>query len=238
MHGAPSPAPCHALHATHAAHRMGGRPHLHGPRRIAGPRRWARERSRVHRGPDLGRPLRVHRRGRLAREPYRRRLARPHRLRLHGDPHPSRTLRLAFGTAYHHLDVLVSKRLVRRNSRSGRCRYYPSASRLASGPDDRADAGFGSDWHPRTRVFVVLVRLGEAGPSVVAKALGMSRQLASYHLNRLQELGLARKERGRYRPSPNAAREERPPASVWRARTRWRHREGGWVRPGELPGNS
>lgn len=159
--------------------------------------------------------------GEALAHPTRRRIY-DHLLRVPGDHFRSltRALRLGLSTAQHHLDVLVSKGLVRRDSRSGRSRYYPSGSRVARGPEDRPHPSSEWDGHPRTRVLEVLLEMGEARPTVIAKALGMSRQLATYHLDRLQALGVARKERGRYRPAPIVSREERPPSGGLPIRTR------------------
>jgi predicted transcriptional regulator len=56
----------------------------------------------------------------------------------------------------------------------------------------------------RVRVWSAVHRLSEARPSTVAESLGVSRQLAAYHLNRLTELGLVVRTHGRYRAAGRA----------------------------------
>jgi DNA-binding MarR family transcriptional regulator len=45
----------------------------------------------------------------------------------------------------------------------------------------------------------MLQRMDNATPARIAKMLGISRQLAAYHLSRLEEQGLALRQGGRYR---------------------------------------
>lgn len=53
----------------------------------------------------------------------------------------------------------------------------------------------------RLRVLQVVSRLGAARPTSVAHSLGISRQLAGYHLARLTEFGLVTRANGAYVPA-------------------------------------
>ena len=130
--------------------------------------------------------------------PVRRRIYE-HLLRLPGDHLRSiaRALRLDLGTARHHLDVLVRRGLVVRDDGDGRCRFYP----VGDGSHDERNRLFVSHWKYRDlrlRVLMAVGRMKDARPSTVAGSLRISRQLAAYHLSRLEVLGLVRREDGRY----------------------------------------
>ncbi len=88
--------------------------------------------------------------------------------------------------------------LIREDKANGRCRYYAEGqSPLA----ERNDL-FAKHWSYRDlrlRVLFCVRNLGEAKPSAVAKALGVSRQLAAYHLANLQDLGLVHRDGKFYR---------------------------------------
>lgn len=123
-----------------------------------------------------------------------------HLLVLPGDHFRSivRSLRIGIGEGRHHLSVMLREGLVREDRANGRLRYY------AEGPGPMSDRNelFAKHWgyrDLRLRVLFVVRSLGDAKPSTVAKALGISRQLAAYHLANLEELGLVAKEGRHYR---------------------------------------
>ncbi len=118
-----------------------------------------------------------------------------HLLVLPGDHFRSivRSLRIGMGEGRHHLNVMLRRGLVREDKANGRCRYYPEGQDLAS---DR-NALFAKHWEYRdlrVRVLFTVRTAGGAKPSTVANALGISRQLAAYHLSCLEELGLVRRD--------------------------------------------
>ena len=134
--------------------------------------------------------------------PTRERIHR-HLLLLPGDHFRSivRALGLAHGTASHHLDVLKRLGLVQSEKRSGRCRYYTTGSES----ELKRNQLFMQHWNYRDlryRVLLVVRRLTDAKPATVARFLGISRQLAAYHLAHLEEIGLVRRENGGYRRKP------------------------------------
>ena len=107
-------------------------------------------------------------------------------------------LGLSQGTATHHLGVLVKNGLVGVERRHGRVRYYPRGV----GSKTDWNALYAKHWEYRDlrlRVLMAMRSLGAAKASAIAKSLGISRQLASYHLDRLEELGLVRRENGHFR---------------------------------------
>lgn len=137
--------------------------------------------------------------------PVRRRIYE-HLARLPGDHFQSivRSLQLGHGTASHHLSVLVDRGWLSLEKRSGRARYFPRG--LESAPErNRLFLWHWTYRDPRIRVLLAVVVLDEAGPSAVGRQLGISRQLAAYHLGRLVESRLVRREGGRYRPVRSAA---------------------------------
>jgi predicted transcriptional regulator len=123
-----------------------------------------------------------------------------HLLLLPGDHFRSivRSVGIAHGTASHHLAVLVRKGLVVPDRGNGRCRYYPR------GADAEAERNqlYAKHWKYRDlrlRILHVAKNRGATRATSVALALGISRQLATYHLDRLVELGLVRRQGGTYR---------------------------------------
>ncbi len=125
-----------------------------------------------------------------------------HLLVLPGDHFRSiiRSLRIGVGEGRHHLNVLLRNGLVREDKANGRCRYYAEGQ----GPMTDRNELYAKHWgfrDLRLRVLFAVRDLGEATPSVVAKSLGISRQLAAYHLANLDELGLVVRSGRSYRPS-------------------------------------
>ena len=109
-----------------------------------------------------------------------------------------RVLRTGYGTTLHHLNILVAQDVVRTEKEDGRRRYYPIGQRCSP----RLNELFGRYWSYRdlrARVLLTVRRLGCAGPTDVGRSLGISRQLAAYHLARLREMGQVNREGRRYR---------------------------------------
>lgn len=122
-----------------------------------------------------------------------------HLLRLPGDHFRSivRSLRLGIGTTRHHLDVLEKEGLVHSERRNGRCRYYPRGREV----HPQLNWLYDRHWNYRdlrTRVLFTVRRLEDARPVTVARTLRISRQLAAYHLEKLEESGYLRRVGGRY----------------------------------------
>ncbi len=118
-----------------------------------------------------------------------------HLLVLPGDHFRSivRSLRIGVGEGRHHLNVMLRSGLVREDKTNGRCRYYAEGQ----GPTSDRNELFAKHWgyrDLRVRVLFTVRSSGSAKPSTVAKALGISRQLAAYHLASLEELGLVRRD--------------------------------------------
>ncbi len=129
--------------------------------------------------------------------PTRRRIY-DHLLCLPGDHFRSivRSLRLGHGTARHHLGVLVNLGLVTGEKANGRVRYYARGA----GSETERNELFMKHWQYRDlrmRVLLTARSRRAVRASSVARALGISRQLAAYHLERLENLGLLHRE-GRY----------------------------------------
>ena len=130
--------------------------------------------------------------------PTRARIYR-HLLALPGDHFRSivRHLGLGQGTATHHLGVLVKNGLLGVERQNGRIRYYPKGA----GSKNDWNALYAKHWEYRDlrlRVLFALRSLGGSKAATVARSLGISRQLASYHLEQLVELGLIRREHGHF----------------------------------------
>ncbi len=130
--------------------------------------------------------------------PTRLRIYR-HLLLLPGDHFRSivRTVGLGLGTVSHHLDVLIESGLVHVEKSNGRTRYYPRGEGSASERNEL----YMKHWNYRDlrlRILMSLRELGHARLGTVARHVGVSRQLAAYHLARLEELGLVKRENGRY----------------------------------------
>ena len=132
--------------------------------------------------------------------PVRRRIYE-HLLRLPGDHlcAIARSLRLDLGTTRHHLAELIRRGLVVRQGEDAKRRFYP----VGHGSATERNRLYMEHWKYRDirlRVLQAVSRLEVARPSSVARSLGISRQLAAYHLGRLEELGLLRRVDGRYVP--------------------------------------
>lgn len=109
----------------------------------------------------------------------------------------ARMLGLGVGSARHHLDVLLDDGLVRADKTRGKVRYYASGA----GSNSERNQLFAKHWNYRDlrlRVLYATKQLHKATPATVARSLGISRQLAAYHLSSLVELGLVKRENGRY----------------------------------------
>ncbi len=109
-----------------------------------------------------------------------------------------RSLRIGVGEGRHHLNVMLRSGLVREHKSNGRCRYYAEGQ----GPMSDRNELFAKHWDYRDlrlRVLFAVQNLGQAKPSTVAKSLGISRQLAAYHLANLAELGLVTRDGRFYR---------------------------------------
>ena len=124
--------------------------------------------------------------------PIRRRIY-DHLSRLPGDHLRSvaRSLRLAVGTARYHVDALVREGLIYKNRSNGRSRYY------VTGGEADVNRLYARHWEyrdVRLRIVDALRRMESAPPARIAKVLGFSRQLVSYHLAVLEKAGLARRE--------------------------------------------
>lgn len=134
-----------------------------------------------------------------------RRLIYEHLLRVPGNHFRgiARSLGLAVGTASHHLAVLLRGGLVTRTTSNGRARYYPAADGGAQAKNQL----FMKHWRYRDlriRALYAVAFLPHARTGTVARRLGISRQLASYHLARLEELGWIERREGGWSARPNA----------------------------------
>jgi predicted transcriptional regulator len=132
--------------------------------------------------------------------PSRRRIYE-HLLRLPGDHFRAiaRALRMGVSSARHHLAVLVRTGLVYAERAEGRCRYYPRGEAITA----QVTGLYRKHWKYRDlrfRVLLAVHAVREAQPATVARALGISRQLAAYHLARLTKQGKVVVREGRYRP--------------------------------------
>jgi predicted transcriptional regulator len=129
--------------------------------------------------------------------PVRRRIY-DHLRRLPGDHFRSvaRSLELAVGTARYHLDALLRDGLVYKEDMNGRARYY------VTGGEADVNRLYARHWEfrdIRLRVVATLRRLEKAQPATVARVLGISRQLVSYHLACLEKAGRVRREGSLFR---------------------------------------
>lgn len=128
-----------------------------------------------------------------------------HLLRLPGDHFRSiaRAMRMSVGSARHHLAVLVRSGLVYEEKAEGRCRYYPRGGVATT----QIMGLYRKHWKYRDlrfRVLLAVHAVRAAQPSTVARTLGISRQLAAYHLARLEKQGKLTCRDGAYRPSTRA----------------------------------
>lgn len=132
--------------------------------------------------------------------PTRARILRHLRI-LPGDHFRSivRHLDLSVGETRHHLHVLHRHGLVREQKGGGRSRYYPRDP----GADADRNELYERHWayrDLRARVLRSVRDLGATSARDVAAGLGISRQLAWYHLQRLVATGRLRRDGTRYRP--------------------------------------
>ncbi len=128
-----------------------------------------------------------------------------HLLRLPGDHFRAiaRSLDLSVGSARHHLTVLVRSGLVYEEDAEGRCRYYPRGGAITT----QVVGLYRKHWKYRDlrfRVLLAVHAVREARPSTIARSLGISRQLAAYHLGRLAKQGKVSCRDGTYSPSDRA----------------------------------
>lgn len=134
-------------------------------------------------------------------QPTRRRIYE-HLLRVPGDHFLSitRSLHLSKGTASYHLAVLVRTGAIRTEKGGRKRRYFP----LGRQSQEERNWLYTRSWgllDLRTRVFLVVDREREVSPNSVGQKLGISRQLAAYHLERLADAGWVSRRRGRYVPT-------------------------------------
>ena len=108
----------------------------------------------------------------------------------------ARSLRLAVGTARYHLNALVQEGLIYKQEINGRTRYYVSGGELEM---NRLYARHWEYRDIRLRVLLTLRQMDDAQPAMIAKVLGISRQLASYHLRCLEKAGRVRRHGAQYR---------------------------------------
>jgi predicted transcriptional regulator len=131
------------------------------------------------------------------KHPVRRQIY-DHLRRLPGDHFRSvaRSLNIAVGTARYHLDALLRDGLVYKQDTNGRARYY-----VAGGEAD-VNRLFAQHWafrDVRLRIVSALRRLDKAQPATIAKVLGISRQLVSYHLACLEKAERVHRQGSQYR---------------------------------------
>ena len=131
--------------------------------------------------------------------PTRRRIYE-HLMALPGDHFRSlvRTLGLSIGVTRHHLGVLMAQDLVYEEKSNGRTRYYAKALPAQNEMNDLYARHWGFR-DTRGRIVRVVEQLGVATPTKVARAMGISRQLAAYHLIQLERASVLRREAGAYR---------------------------------------
>lgn len=100
------------------------------------------------------------------------------------------------GEVRHHLNVLKRGQWVREVHQGRRCRYY--AERTTSEARNRAFETIWAGQDNRLRVFQVVAQRGAVRPLQVASEIGISRQLATYHLMRLAGAGQIHRAQGIY----------------------------------------
>src|SRR5437899_4991834 len=108
----------------------------------------------------------------------------------------ARSLRLAVGTARYHLNALVQDGIIYKQEINGRTRYYVTGGELEM---NRLYARHWEYRDIRLRVLLTLRQMDSAQPAMIAKVLGISRQLASYHLRFLEQAGRVRRHGAQYR---------------------------------------
>lgn len=131
---------------------------------------------------------------------HNRRAIYDHLLVLPGDHLRSiaRQVELSLGAVGHHLRILLKDGFVHEEHVGSHRRFYP----IGQGSESHRNELFRQHWKYRDlrlRVLLAVCRLREARAIDVARALSISRQLAAYHLVRLLESGLLRKEGVHYR---------------------------------------
>jgi DNA-binding transcriptional ArsR family regulator len=110
----------------------------------------------------------------------------------------ARTLRVSLGEVRYHLHILHRSGLVHEEKVRHRARYY------AADPASLAERNrlYQKHWEQRdvrTRVLHTVQLNGAVRPTQVAKTMGISRQLANYHLGHLTASGQLARENGHYR---------------------------------------
>src|SRR3972149_6290145 len=123
-----------------------------------------------------------------------------HLLLLPGDHFRSiaRATDVGVGTAHHHLQILIREGIVYAEKREGRTRYYVAGDAFQRERNEL----FGKHWsyrETRLRIWTVLNRLQEGTAARIAHVLGISRQLAAYHMIRFEREGVVSRTKGLYR---------------------------------------
>jgi len=131
-----------------------------------------------------------------------------HLLLLPGDHFRSiaRAVDVGVGTAHHHLRILIREGTLYAEKREGRSRYYVAGDAFQRERNEL----FGKHWNyreTRLRIWTVLDRLEETSAAKIAHALGISRQLAAYHMIWFERQGLVLRHQGRYRIAVSSARD-------------------------------
>jgi len=110
----------------------------------------------------------------------------------------ARAAGVGVGTARHHLQILVREEIVYEEKREGRSRYYVAGDEFQRERNEL----FGKHWsyrETRLRIWTVLNRLQEGTAARIAHVLGISRQLAAYHMIRFEREGVVSRTKGLYR---------------------------------------
>ncbi len=107
-----------------------------------------------------------------------------------------RSLRLAVGTARYHLNELLEDGLIYKQRVNGKTRYYVTEGEAEM---NRLYARHWEYRDLRLRVLMALRQMENAQPATIAKVLGTSRQLVSYHLRELRQDGRIERHGNRYR---------------------------------------
>lgn len=100
----------------------------------------------------------------------------------------ARTLQVSLGEVRYHLHVLHRHRQIREDKVAHRARFYVSAS----GSQAERNELFQKHWQHRelrSRILRAVQTRGSVRPTQVAKSVGVSRQLATYHLTSLSASG-------------------------------------------------
>lgn len=123
-----------------------------------------------------------------------------HVLTIPGDHFRSilRTLQLSVGVARHHLNVLVAHGLIRQDNTNGRARFY-AASHSAEPEINKLYMRYWEVSQLRARILATVKRSNHTTPSDVARMMGISRQLAAYHLDQMVRSGAIKRMKTGYR---------------------------------------